>query len=48
MKQVMGFESFESATATIAGIEMWNMIKKGQTKWGGRLSHIEVFYSLAV
>jgi len=42
MKQAMCFESFESATATIAGIEMWHMIKKRQAKWGGHKSPIDV------
>ena len=47
MKQAMGFETFESATATIKGIEMWRMIKKGQTKWRGDKSPIDIFYALA-
>ena len=32
MKQAMGFETFVSATATIVGLEMWHMTKKGQAK----------------
>jgi putative transposase len=32
MWQAMGFGSFDTATKTIAGIELWRMLKKGQKK----------------
>jgi putative transposase len=31
-KYMLGFKSFEAAEATIAGIELHRMLKKGQTK----------------
>ncbi|MCG8311947.1 MAG: IS6 family transposase [Pseudomonadales bacterium] len=47
MKQAMGFQTHRSAIATIAGLELWCMLKKGQTKWGGARSPAEIFYELA-
>ena len=47
MKQAMGFESYQTASATLAGIELWRMIKKGQKKWRGNTSPAEQFYGLA-
>jgi len=32
MKQAMGFETFSSAVKTIAGLELWRMLKKGQKR----------------
>jgi len=40
----MGFETFDSTWATIVGIETWYMIKKGQAKWEGLSSFMDVFY----
>lgn len=44
-RPMLGFKSFRSAQATLAGIEFWHMLKKGQNKsslpaWGQ-------FYALA-
>lgn len=47
MRQAMGFESHRSASKTIAGIELWRMLKKGQRKWNGNQSATEQFYELA-
>lgn len=47
MKHAMGYENFDSATKTIAGLELWKMLKKGQTKWGGSKSPVELLYALA-
>jgi len=47
MKQAMGYESFATARKTIAGLEMWRMLKKEQIKWGGSKSPVELFYGLA-
>ena len=42
-----GFKSFWSASATLAGIELMHMIRKGQLKAAGRLCTAQQFYSLA-
>ena len=47
MRQAMGFENHRTASKTIAGIELWRMLKKGQMKWGGTKSPTEYFYGLA-
>ena len=47
MKQMLGFKTFNSAQATIAGLEVWRMVKKGQRRWSGDLTSIEQFYALA-
>ena len=47
MRQAMGFGSFCTAAKTIAGLELWRMLKKGQQKWGGGQSPVEQFYALA-
>ncbi len=47
IKQAMGFETFSSATKTIAGLELWRMLKKGQKKWGGSKSPCALFYASA-
>lgn len=46
-KPMMGFKAFHSAEATIAGIELHHMLKKGQHKNGDSQSLFEQFYSLA-
>ena len=47
MRQAMGFENHRTASKTIAGIELWRMLKKGQIKWGGAKSPTDYFYGLA-
>jgi len=42
---MLGFKSFWSARATLAGIELWRMLKKGQNK--SSLPAWEQFYALA-
>ena len=44
---MMGFKAEHSASATIAGIELWRMLKKGQHKQAANLSVFEQFYTLA-
>jgi transposase-like protein len=44
---MMGFKSFWSAAATLAGIELMHMIRKGQMKTTGRLRQAQQFYALA-
>ena len=44
-RPMLGFKSFWSARATLAGIELWRMLKKGQNK--SSLSAWEQFYALA-
>ena len=46
---MLGFENFYSAQATLSGIELVAMIKKGQMKKNisGVLSPAEQFYALA-
>jgi putative transposase len=46
-KYTLGFKSFQSAEATIAGIELHRMLKKGQLKNAGELSAWQQFYTLA-
>ena len=48
-RPMLGFKSFRSAQITLAGIELINMLKKGQmrTTRGDRLSPVEQFYGLA-
>jgi putative transposase len=41
---MLGFKSFGSAQATLAGIELWRMLKKGQRK--SLLPAWEQFYVL--
>ena len=47
MRQAMGFETHRTASKTIAGLELWKILKKGQMKWGGNKSPVELFYGLA-
>lgn len=46
-RPMMGFKSFASAEATIAGVELHRMLKKGQHKNASNLSVYEQFYALA-
>ncbi len=48
-RPMLGFKNFHSAQITLAGIELINMLKKGQmrTTRGYRLSPVEQFYGLA-
>ena len=46
IRPMLGFKSFWSARATLAGIEVWRMLKKGQNK--SSLPAWQQFYSLAV
>lgn len=46
-KPMMGFKSLRSAKATIAGIELHHMLKKGQHKNAGAQNIFEQFYTLA-
>lgn len=46
-KYMLGFKSFEAAEATIAGIELHRMLKKGQLENAGGLSAWKQFYELA-
>ena len=45
-RPMLGFKSFWSARATLAGIELWHMLKKGQNK--SLLPAWQQFYELAV
>jgi transposase-like protein len=48
-RPMLGFKSFHAAQKTLVGIELMNMIKKGQMRAtrGARLTPAEQFYSLA-
>ena len=46
-KPMMGFKAFDSAKSTLAGIELWRMLKKGQHISAGNQSVFEQFYALA-
>ena len=46
-KPMLGFKSFICATATLAGIELYNMIRKGQNAFKGVFSSWQQFYALA-
>jgi transposase-like protein len=43
---MLDFKSFWSAAATLAGIELWRMLKKGQNK--SSLPACQQFYALAL
>jgi putative transposase len=47
VRPMLGFKSFWSAAATLAGIELMHMIRKGQMKATGRLRPAQQFYALA-
>ena len=46
IRPMLGFKSFHSARATLAGIELWRMLKKGQSK--SSLPAWQQFYTLAL
>jgi len=45
-RSMLGFKSFRSAQATLAGIELWRMLKKGQNR--SSLRAWEQFYAVAL
>jgi putative transposase len=47
VRPTMGFKAFHSAEATIAGIELCRMLKKGQHVNAGNAFAFEQFYGLA-
>ena len=47
VRPMLGFKSFRSAAATLAGIELMHMIRKGQLRTTGELRPVQQFYSLA-
>jgi transposase-like protein len=47
VRPMLGFKSFRSAAATLAGIELMHMIRKGQLRMRGKLRPAQQFYSLA-
>jgi transposase-like protein len=47
VRPMMGFKSFRSAAATLAGIELTDMISKGQLRARGNLRPAQQFYTLA-
>ena len=46
-RPMLGFKSFRSAAATIAGIELMHMIRKGQMRKTGKLRPARQFHALA-
>lgn len=46
-RPMLGFKSFRSAAATLSGIELMHMIRKGQLRTTGELRPAQQFYSLA-
>ena len=46
-RPMTGFKSFAAAEATIAGIELHHMLKKGQNMSAGNMPVFEQFYALA-
>ena len=46
-KPMMGFKSFNSASATLSGIELHHMLRKGQHKNTANMAFFEQFNSLA-
>ena len=47
-KSMLGFKSFACAAATLAGIELYHMIRKWQNAVNGEQSAWKQFYALAV
>ncbi|MEE9451475.1 MAG: IS6 family transposase [Gammaproteobacteria bacterium] len=47
VKPMMGFKAFHTATATLAGIELHRMLRKGQHKNTANMTVFEQFYALA-
>jgi putative transposase len=45
-KPMLGFKSFVCASATLAGIELYHMLRKGQNVLQGNLSSWKQFYAL--
>jgi putative transposase len=43
---MLGFKSFRSAAATLEGIELMHMIRKGQLQTTGKPRPAQQFYSL--
>src|ERR1700679_3715731 len=46
-RPMLGFKSFRSAAAILAGIELIHMIRKGQLRTAGKLCPAQQFSSLA-
>jgi putative transposase len=46
-RPALGFKSFRSAAATLAGVEVMHMIRKGQMRVPGKLRPAHQFYALA-
>lgn len=46
-KPMMGFKAFHSAEATLAGIELHHMLRKGQHRQASNIDIFEQFYALA-
>ena len=46
-RPMLGFKSFRSAAATLSGIELMHMIRKGQLRTRGELRPAQQFYALA-
>jgi putative transposase len=47
VRPMLGFKSFRAAAATLSGIELMHMIRKGQMRTTGELRPARQFYSLA-
>ena len=47
MHQCLGWKSWEGAESTLAGVELWSMIKLGQMDTTENMTSWEQFYSLA-
>jgi len=47
VRPMLGFRAFWSAVATLSGIELMHMIRKGQLRVRGKLRPAQQFYSLA-
>ena len=47
MRTALGFKSVAGAEATIAGVELWQMLRHGQLENSDEMSLWEQFYSLA-
>ncbi|WP_259649679.1 IS6 family transposase [Shewanella sp. MBTL60-007] len=47
MHQCLGWKSWEGAESTLAGVEIWSMIKQGQMDTAENMTPWEQFYSLA-
>jgi transposase-like protein len=46
-RPTLGYKSFRSATATLAGVELMHMIRKGQLRATSKLRPAQQFYSVA-